>query len=164
MLVNVDNLVIGDSKAVSFSDTVEIPKVYSKETKVLIELTGDITNTGKEYYFNGKVNADFTTNCNLCLKPISIKLSFDMSEVFRKDIGEDNEDCWSFTDKTIDLKPAVVSNILLNIPMRAVCSDDCKGLCPICGQNLNEGSCDCDTFVVDPRFEKLRTLFSDKEV
>jgi len=83
--------------------------------------------------------------------------------VFCNEINSEKE-FWDFSDKTIDLKPAVVADILLNMPMRAVCSDDCKGLCPKCGHNLNEGECGCDREYRNPQFEKLMTLFNDKEV
>jgi uncharacterized protein len=48
-----------------------------------------------------------------------------------------------FDGKTIDLDPLVREQVLLALPMHAVCRDDCKGLCGTCGQNLNEGQCDC---------------------
>lgn len=47
--------------------------------------------------------------------------------------------------------------------MKVVCREDCKGLCPVCGKDLNKGDCDCDTTYRDPRFESLRALFNDDE-
>jgi uncharacterized protein len=61
-------------------------------------------------------------------------------------------------DAFIDLSPIVRDLSLLDLPMQPICRPDCRGLCPECGQNLNEGECDCDRGDVDPRLEALRKL------
>jgi uncharacterized protein len=63
-----------------------------------------------------------------------------------------------FDGKTIDLDPLVREQVLLALPMHAVCREDCKGLCGMCGQNLNEGECRCAADQVDPRFAQLKDL------
>ena len=47
--------------------------------------------------------------------------------------------------------------------MKVLCREDCKGLCPVCGKDLNDGDCGCDRTERDPRFESLRALFNDDE-
>jgi uncharacterized protein len=63
-----------------------------------------------------------------------------------------------FNGKTIDLDPIVREQVLLAIPMSAVCREDCKGLCAQCGQNLNEKQCGCETKVIDPRLAPLMNI------
>lgn len=162
MLIDVTNLVKGSSISVSFTDTVEVPRGTQKYSAD-VEVSGNLINTGGEYLFEGKITAVLSLNCDLCLNTYKTELSCNISEIYAEDSNSEKE-VWDFSDKTIDLKPAVITNILLNMPMRAVCSDDCKGLCPICGHNLNEGDCGCDTGYVNPAFEKLVNLFDDKEV
>jgi uncharacterized protein len=58
--------------------------------------------------------------------------------------------------REIDLTAAIREHVLLGLPAFAVCQEDCRGLCPHCGANLNEGSCDCRTTVVDPRWAALQ--------
>ena len=99
-------------------------------------------------------------NCDLCLSAFETKLDFDLNEIFSENPDSD-EEIWELSDKTIDLKPAVIANIILNMPMQVLCSDDCKGLCPKCGHNLNDGDCGCDRGYVNPQFEKLLNLFND---
>jgi uncharacterized protein len=53
----------------------------------------------------------------------------------------------------------IVDNIILSLPIKTLCSETCKGLCPICGQNLNEGDCDCEIENIDPRLQKLKDFY-----
>ena len=65
----------------------------------------------------------------------------------------------------LDVDKLVYGETLLNWPSRVLCSEDCKGLCKVCGQNLNQGTCNCDSTDLDPRMAKIRDIFSNfKEV
>ena len=70
----------------------------------------------------------------------------------------DDADEELFDGKVIDLQPLVREQVLLSLPMNAVCKEDCRGLCPKCGQNLNEKECGCDTSFVDPRLAVLKNI------
>ena len=72
--------------------------------------------------------------------------------------GLDEADQEVFDGKTIDLDPIVREQVLLALPMNAVCREDCQGLCAHCGQNLNEQQCGCAPRVVDPRFAVLKDI------
>ena len=68
-----------------------------------------------------------------------------------------------YTGKEIDLSGAVRESILLAVPPAPVCSDDCKGLCPKCGEDLNQGECGCDRNVPDPRWDALKAIQLEKK-
>ena len=63
-----------------------------------------------------------------------------------------------FDGKTIDLDPIVREQVLLALPMQVVCSEKCKGLCPVCGQDLNKAECGCERKVIDPRLVALKDI------
>ncbi|HEY8208788.1 MAG TPA: DUF177 domain-containing protein [Myxococcaceae bacterium] len=63
-----------------------------------------------------------------------------------------------FDGRTIDLDPIVREQVLLALPVSVVCRDECKGLCPVCGQDLNEAECSCERKVVDPRLAVLKSI------
>ncbi len=63
-----------------------------------------------------------------------------------------------FNGKTIDLDPIVREQVLLALPLSVVCRDDCKGLCAVCGQNLNDDECGCERKVLDPRLMALKDI------
>lgn len=123
-------------------------------------IDGMVYRRDADYIVEGKVKTVLNLNCDLCLSAFETKLDFDFNEVYSETPDEDQE-IWELSDKTIDLKPAVIANIMLNLPMQVLCSDDCKGLCPKCGHNLNDGDCGCDRGYVNPQFEKLLNLFND---
>ncbi|NBD14381.1 MULTISPECIES: DUF177 domain-containing protein [Corallococcus] len=70
----------------------------------------------------------------------------------------DDADEQVFDGKTIDLDPIVREQVLLALPMSAVCREDCQGLCSQCGQNLNDKKCGCEPKVVDPRLSPLKNI------
>jgi uncharacterized protein len=70
----------------------------------------------------------------------------------------DDADEELFDGKVINLQPILREQVLLSLPMNAVCKEDCRGLCTQCGQNLNEKQCGCDTSFVDPRLAALKNI------
>ena len=60
-----------------------------------------------------------------------------------------------------DLDPLITEDIFLDLPSKLLCSEDCKGLCPVCGKNRNEGDCGCEKQTVDPRLEILKQLMKE---
>lgn len=155
MLIDVKYLA-DKTESFSFNEKLEL-SVGTPE--VLTE--GHVSRQDNSFYVvKGRIKAVLNLNCDLCLKPFDLSLDTELNEVYSEEVDEDGE-IWPLTDKTIDLKPAVIANIMLNLPMQVLCSDDCKGLCSKCGHNLNDGDCGCDRGYVNPQFEKLLNLFND---
>lgn len=73
-------------------------------------------------------------------------------------VDEGNDDYIETPDFTVELDEVVIADILLHLPQKNLCKEDCKGLCPVCGQNLNNGACLCEKKSVDPRLEVLKQL------
>ena len=165
MNINVDSLNNGFSKEVEFEGNITLPEslVYNKD--VYIQGKGTITNSYGKYTFNGNVVAKVTFNCNSCLKEFEKEIDFDMLEVFSKD-STDNDEIWIFSskDNIIKLEEPIKTNLLLNLPMKALCSENCKGLCHICGHNLNDSDCGCNRDYIDKKKKKFLHLFENKEV
>ena len=136
---------------------------------------------GRRVRVEAGVKAPLTTSCKRCLAPVSVDVpvAFDLtlvpaddrdegeglSEVHEHDRGpkggsfsaEDAEE-ETYTGKVIDLDPLVREQILLEVPEYPVCDEQCKGLCPVCGANLNDRECGCDRHVPDPRWAGLKNV------
>lgn len=160
MLIDVNKLALGESTDFDFSESMQPDGVPAK-----VHTSGKLTHTKEGYVLKGDINAVLSLNCDICLDGFTAELDIPFDEVFSnaETPADSEKEFWSFSDKSIDLKPAVEANILLNMPMKAVCSDNCKGLCPVCGHNLNKGDCGCDREYSNPVFENLMTLFEDRE-
>jgi uncharacterized protein len=100
--------------------------------------------------------------CDRCLDEFDQNLEASFRLVFSKQTGEQSDnDEYRFLDEKqteIDLSEDIRENILLFLPMKHLCKETCKGLCPHCGTNLNYETCDCQQETIDPRWEILKTL------
>lgn len=92
-------------------------------------------------YVTGELEIDVTYKCDLCLKSVSSILKADFSASYS--LADDNEHDYRYTNNTVDVTQAVSEAVVLNIPTKVLCKSECKGICPSCGIDLNEGSCDC---------------------
>ena len=125
-----------------------------------IRVDGTVMNTGSSLRAMGTVRACRRFVCDRCLAEGEREITLDFSEDYAKTPGETDEVAL-YDGETIILDDLVRDTLLVAEPLRELCKSDCKGLCPVCGQNLNEGQCDCDTFVPDPRLAALESLLKN---
>lgn len=119
-----------------------------------IEVT--VRNTGRALLAEVHGEAEISLVCSRCLTPFWLKLSFSTVEEFREEPGpyEADAEYYRYLGDHIDLDPILADLVALAVPLAPVCSADCKGLCPHCGINRNQATCDCAAGV-DPRWEAL---------
>lgn len=127
-----------------------------------IKITGKIYKVSGDMILEGNINYKYKENCARCLKEfereIDTVLSGKLVEGFKAEEDSDDEDIILIKEEKLDLKDAIISQIILSFPMKSICKTNCKGLCPICGKDLNEGKCDCKVDDIDPRMAKLKEL------
>lgn len=102
--------------------------------------------------------------CDRCLKSVETAIEVSIErEIYapdREDLDGDLLEDQSFMDGyQLDLDALLQEEICMNWPLKILCKDDCKGICRVCGKDLNEGECGCDTFVPDPRMAAIADLF-----
>ncbi len=164
MLVDISKLSVGDVRDISFSENVVLPNTLGLlDVHSNVSFSGVLTALELGFSFSGELSASLLYPCSLCLAPVSIDIHVDFSEKYSDDDSSD-EDFWGYTGKKIDFLPSIIDNIILNLPMKSLCSPDCKGLCNECGKNLNNGHCDCKANYINPNFAALSSIFDDKEV
>jgi uncharacterized protein len=118
----------------------------------------------------GRAVITFRTACDRCLKEVPTKLSLEFERIVASPeaAAEDDEDAddLSFMDGyQLDTEAFMYNEIIGNWPAKILCKEDCKGLCPVCGQDRNVRDCGCDTFVPDPRMAVIQDIFNaNKEV
>jgi uncharacterized protein len=104
----------------------------------------------------GTLSGSYDGECRRCVQPVRQPFSYTGAEIYRSanDVWEEG---YVIKDLTVDLEPMARDTIALNLPTNPLCQQDCAGLCPRCGADLNEGACDCPEDV-DPRWSALREL------
>ena len=117
---------------------------YPNATLLSVTLNFDVTFVKPNVLVEGTITCLVDGFCDKCLKSITKSIELPFSQTFYKDGAEDEQD-YVYFDSKLDATKAVRDEIVLSLPLSFVCSDDCKGLCPKCGTNLNEQQCDCDT-------------------
>lgn len=121
----------------------------------------------------GRLRVPVRTECARCLEPVEAEMVIDLEESFRPSVEipggpeaapADDDDAATLIDElhVLDLTEVLRQGILLALPVHPLCRADCKGLCPTCGANWNEGPCTC-TPEPDPRWEALREILDDAD-
>ena len=125
-------------------------------------------NTGGEIRIQGRYSGTLETDCDRCLALASFPLdrSFDLfyrpplanleSDEVKIDEGE--AEIGFYEGLGLELADVIKEQILLALPMQRVCREDCKGICPVCGDNRNEAPCDCHVKPADDRWTALKNL------
>jgi uncharacterized protein len=145
----------------------DIPKIHLPPDLDLVMLTGAarITRTPQGLLMQVKAHASLPAECARCLTSFDQPLDSEFTELYAftpKSVTE--SDLILPEDGHIDLEPLVREYMLLAIPINPLCRPDCKGLCPVCGENLNEFQHNHDTDDGDPRLSVLKKLLEkDKE-
>ena len=108
---------------------------------------------GRELLIKGSTKLTITIPCDRCLADVPTEFGLDFEKtVDLSDEQKDELDEKNYIDGYhLDVDKLLYNEILIGWPMKILCSDDCKGICNVCGQNLNEGTCDCEDTSLDPR-------------
>jgi len=133
-----------------------------------VSVKGKVVNSDDFLHCTAVVSTKLLLTCGRCLTTYEYPLCAELDAHFTSGEPEynDNIDLFTFNGESIDLSEAVTSSIVLAIPNLKLCNEDCKGLCPNCGANLNEGPCKCsvcsdvaDDEVIDERMAALKKFF-----
>lgn len=143
----------------------EIPEVALEPDLELKELAGSsrVTRTSQGILVQVKLHATLHTECVRCLNDFYQPLFTDFTEVYafsRKSVTD--SELILPEDAHINLRPLIREYMLLDIPIKPLCSPECKGLCLICGENLNESTCDHEPDSIDPRLSVLKSLLDEQ--
>ncbi len=155
-----------------FSRLYEVGELSLDDTEVRLveppEIRGRVRRDGKEVELSGELHAKIETACDRCLKPVEFAIRSEFAERFvpavswraeeQHELREEDLNLAVFDGEAIELDDVVREGILLAMPSHVLCREDCKGLCPVCGIDRNQGSCQCESKEIDSRWEGLKEL------
>jgi uncharacterized protein len=134
---------------------------------------GEVRLSRNEVFVNGYIDTRVRVECDRCLQPVELPVSGEFqldyitgSEYESSAVAELSEGEMSlsvFDGEGIDVDEIVKEQILLAVPTRMLCRENCKGICPECGIDKNTGECQCVTNDIDPRWAALKNLTKGSE-
>ena len=167
MELNLTDIVKSDGSEKRFSERLCLESVKYMGLEVRFDegvlVDGCVKNVSGVLELDMKVSCKIFTQCARCLESVERELCVDVRETLLQEgeeaLDNDNDsDVIVFSGYLLPLDEIVLNAILVSMDVRYLCSEDCKGLCPVCGKNLNVESCDCKSDIIDPRFEVLSKL------
>lgn len=130
--------------------------------------------TSEGVLVEGNLDGAVVVECSRCLRPVTVPVTVALEEEFKPTVDVlrgaylhvDEEDAALLIDEhhILDLGEVLRQALLLETPMQVLCRPDCAGFCQSCGQDLNEGSCDCTPADADPRWDQLSALLQDNNL
>lgn len=174
MFINLSDVFLSAGKPLLVSCPIEMTEIqngyesFSILEKSEVKLAGTHKSKGRAR-ITGEAYVVVDMQCDRCLKPVPVKieLSFER-DVFSPEVdaGDETEDNLDIMEGyQLNVENLIFNEILMNWPMKVLCKADCKGICKMCGKDLNFGECGCDTFVPDPRMAVIKDIFNaNKEV
>jgi len=136
-----------------------------------IEYELTVTKSGRDLWVHGPVRAELSTTCDRCLEDFtfSVESELDIELLPREEAPSSQEvelkseemDLYYFEGEEVDLDPYVFEEVMLDIPLKALCSESCKGMCPTCGKNLNLGECRCEKTDTAVLAEQLKPFLKE---
>ncbi len=131
-----------------------------------LEVRLEAQQAGPDVVVRGRVAGTFGRECRRCLEPVDVPMDEELGRLYREgdDLAEDEgDDIVSLpSGRELDVTDAVRETVLLAVPKFVYCREECRGLCPRCGTNLNESSCECTVEEADDRWGPLRRLTSEE--
>lgn len=125
-----------------------------------IELNATLSILGDILSLEGTVTTVLKLTCSRCLEKFDYPISIEITEQFSNNRDDNTENIIFIDNEIFDITDVINNNILMSLPIKKLCKEDCKGLCQHCGTNLNFSTCKCKKEEIDPRLAKLKDLFS----
>lgn len=162
MVLDLQGVFAGEQESLPFSfmlDMSDYDRSGIRPFPDAIEVGGVIENRAGVVELLGQAEGVYCSPCDRCQTAAQRRMTIPMQHVLVTSLNrEDNDELILVEDMHLDLSELAESDIILALPSKFLCKEDCRGLCPRCGKDLNDGDCGCDLSETDPRLESLRQL------
>ena len=159
MVVDISDVISCENKEVTKEVQIELKSFVSRLGEFPITKAAPI-----ELKIANRVDLTVSIPCSRCLKevPTDIRFSIDKEMKLENSVinDEEMEDADYLIGLHLDIDKLVYGEILVNWPMKVLCKEDCKGICKVCGQDLNKGDCGCQRTELDPRMAAIQDIFN----
>ncbi len=167
MIIDLKKIFVNDNSSMPIHyaldlSTVEYSGVYPLKKPVVLD--GAVFNKASLVRLEAKILYEFDAPCDRCGADTAREHTVTLEKSLAVAIeGEESDTILLVPDMKLDLDELVYSEVLVSLPMKHLCHTDCRGICPKCGSNLNDGKCDCPEKEIDPRLAVLAELLKDND-
>ncbi|MFI3115233.1 MAG: DUF177 domain-containing protein [Clostridia bacterium] len=166
MVINFKKIRVSEEEKIDFDYNVDLSHVEHLLENVFpnpVRIKGSISNHLGIIKLYAECSTVISCSCGRCLKPVIQDYKVVVDNVLSTEQNEnDLDDTFVVLTDKLELDEIIIPTIILELEMNYLCSEDCKGLCPKCGTDLNLNKCQCETKIIDPRLAVLQQLL-DKE-
>ncbi|WOC31060.1 MULTISPECIES: YceD family protein [Caproicibacterium] len=171
MLLNLKKKIQEEGSVLPIQETLDLSKLeYNAAYPFVapVRAEGTVEMHGGFAQLSVAVSFDFSIPCDRCTSQINRRFTYRFSHTLVEALSneqdaDDDQYVVLEADGSLDLDRLLTEDILLELPTKFLCREDCKGLCPTCGKNLNDGPCGCSQHQIDPRLEVLKQLIDKPE-
>ena len=165
MIINFSDLLSkrNRKKQISLSFKLEPLEFEGEEIRAIedVKVEGVATSNEDVIVVNASIKTKLQLTCSRCLDTFIYPIDIDIEERFTNDIDLQQDGTMFVEGDSLDITEIIENCIISTLPIKRLCKDDCKGLCPECGVNKNVENCSCLDYDVDIRLAKLREVFGE---
>ena len=165
MIIDLKRIFVNDNSSLPIEYSLDLSDVeYSGEfpLKNPVSINGTVSNKSSLIRFEAVISFEYNSPCHRCgtetVKNHTVKVDKSLATSIE---GDDSDTILLVPDMKLDIDEFLYSEVLVSLPTKHLCSDDCKGICSKCGKNLNQGKCDCPEKEIDPRLSALADLLNN---
>lgn len=174
MLIDLSEILSTDGQTANYDIASELKEFSFAGNLYIVDEVRDFritaSNAGEQKAdLKGSCKAVLKMLCDRCLDEVKKEFDVDIEEtidmsIFETDKVDEINELDYLNEHVIDTDMLLKKELMTLVPMQILCKDDCKGLCKVCGTNLNHDTCSCDDFVPDPRLSVFANILKSKEV
>ena len=170
MRICLTDLATAPSHQIQFDYTIDLSKEevsFAFPFPEPVRMVGTVTDAAGVITLDAQVQVRVHTRCSRCNRPVEYDKVTPVSFLLVKELANGEEDgmdeLFLVESDEVELDDILIPELLLDMEMTVLCKEDCKGLCPKCGRDLNDGPCGCDLREIDPRLAVLQKLLAQDE-
>lgn len=165
MFLELKKIFLEENESLELNTEFDFSEVSKNETSSFVSpVYADISvkNRAGLVEFKADVKFRYKFSCDRCAEETEREYAYKFSHIIVAGNSDENGDGYiEAPDYKLDTESLLRDDILLELPSKFLCKESCKGLCPKCGKNLNEGMCNCEKRETDPRLAVLKQLLSE---
>lgn len=165
MIIDLKKIFVNENSSLPIECELDLSDIeYMGEfpLKKPVKFCGAVSNKASLVRLEAQISYEFEAGCDRCGQPTVASHIVNINKSLATSIeGEESETILLVPDMKLDVNELIYTEVVVSLPMKHLCSEDCKGICSKCGKNLNEGECGCPKKEIDPRLAALADLLNN---